>query len=210
MTDQSRNSGNRPVECWDPFVLLMVDMQNDFLTDKVRAASPLFGERVAALLAFGREQGIDILHLRAGFRNDRADWMTRYRLTGSIPCVKDTPGAAVLPFAEELAGETVIEKQTYDGFHRPELNDWLDAHAKRHILVAGLVTSVCVLLTAASAAQRGYLVSIVEDCCADTPDAHAHVLRCYPFIGDCVESHALLEHRAKWRADLQQLGYLDD
>lgn len=210
MTDQSRNSGNRPVECWDPFVLLMVDMQNDFLTDKVRAASPLFGERVAGLLAFGREQGVDILHLRAAFRNDGADWMTRYRLTGSIPCVKNTPGAAALPFAEELPGETVIEKQTYDGFHRPELNDWLDAHAKRHILVAGLVTSVCVLLTAASAAQRGYLVSIVSDCCADTQDAHAQVLRRYPFIGDCVESDALLDHRAKCWENLQQLGYLDD
>lgn len=210
MTDAIEKPGTGQAQaCWDPFVLLMVDVQHAFLSDKVAAAAPAFEQNVAALLDFARQEGIDIVHLRAGFRADQSDWMARYRLAGGIPCVEGTEGAEVLPFAAEQAGETVIQKQTFDGFHRPELAAWLERYNKRHVLIAGLVTSVCVLLTAASAAQRGYLVSIIIDCCADTPDAHAHVMRRYPFIGDCVNSNTLLEHRPEWWANLQQLGYLN-
>jgi nicotinamidase-related amidase len=50
---------------------------------------------------------------------------------------------------------------------------------KRFLLAAGLVTSTCVLLTTASAGQRAFLAAVVEDCCADQPEAQAQTLdRC--------------------------------
>ena len=97
-------------------------------------------------------------------------------------------------------------KQTFDGFHNPALQDYLQANDKKFVLVAGLVTSVCVLLTAASAAQRGYLVGLVEDCCADTIDAHQNTLDGYPFVFCRTQSDRLATDRKQWLLDLQKLA----
>ena len=66
---------------------------------------------------------------------------------------------------------------------------------------------MCVLLTAAAAAQRGYLVSVIEDCCADKPEAHVHTLERYPFVFDVISSEDILASRATW---LDQLSKLED
>lgn len=60
-----------------------------------------------------------------------------------------------------------------------DLHDYLRRSGKRFLLCAGLVTSVCVLLTAASAVQRHYMVAMLEDCCADYADTHSIIFRRY-------------------------------
>lgn len=164
---------------WSPFALLLIDVQRDFWSEPVAAASPLFPDSVARLLAFCRATGIDVVHLRASFQPDGSDWMVNARLRGRIPCVDGTPGVETLDFARELPGEAVFVKHTWDGFQQPDLSAHLRENGKRFLLVAGLVTSVCVLFTAASAAQRGFLTAVIEDCCADRPEAHAETLARY-------------------------------
>lgn len=189
---------------WDEFALLLIDVQQDFWSEETASAHPHFESRVASLLALCREQGIDVVHLRAKFSEDRSDWMQRYRLLDKIPCIEGTPGADVLPSALEEAGETVIYKQTFDGFENPQLDTYLQQHGKRFLLIAGLVTSVCVLLTSATAAQRGYLVSVIEDCCADEPQAHAHTMQRYPFIFDRTSVTQIIADREQWLAELRR------
>lgn len=190
---------------WHPFALLLIDVQKDFWTSEMEVAFPDFEENVTRLLETCRREGIDVLHLRARFSRDRSDWMVRYLFQESIPCVAGTAGARHFDFAAETGGEPVIIKQTFDGFMNPRLPETLEAAGKRYLLVAGLVTSVCVLLTAASAAQRGYLVSVVEDCCADRPEAHAHTLDRYPFIFDSVTTDAIASRQAQWAGQLARL-----
>ncbi len=190
---------------WDPFALLLIDVQKDFWTEGMPIAFPEFDKNVATLLALCRNQGIDVVHLRAQFRKDQSDWMVRYRLDGEIPCVEDSAGAKIFAYASESGDEPVIVKQTFDGFLNDELQAWLQANGKRYVLVAGLVTSVCVLLTAASAAQRGYLVSVVEDCCADNPEAHVHTLERYPFVFDVTSIDDIVASRDEWLEKLTEL-----
>jgi nicotinamidase-related amidase len=197
MTDDDRD--------WGSFALLLIDVQKDFWTDEMKIAFPDFEENVTRLLALCRREGIGIVHLRAKFRKDKSDWMVRYLFRDSIPCVAGTAGAKHFDFAAEAGDEPVIIKQTFDGFLNPELSRTLEAAGKRYVLVAGLVTSVCVLLTAAAAAQRGYLVSVVEDSCADTPEAHIHTLERYPFVFDPVTSDSIVDHYDKWSGQLTQL-----
>ena len=83
---------------------------------------------------------------------------------------------------------------------------YLEKKNKRYLLIAGLVTSVCVLLTAATAAQRGFLVGIVDDCCADTPEAHEQTLQGYPFIFDRVSVTQVAACRDSWLADIAKLA----
>lgn len=190
---------------WGQFALLLVDLQRDFWPDRLARRFPSFPDHIVHLLALCRRQGIEVIHLRASFQPDRSDWMARYKLRGQIPCVRGTPGVDTLPFALESAGELVVVKQTFDGFLNPRLTNYLEQRGKRFVLVAGLITSVCVLLTATSAAQRGFLAAVVEDCCADEPAAHEQALDRYQFIFERTTVDRVLEHHARWQADLARL-----
>jgi len=191
---------------WDSFALLLIDVQQDFMTQEMALAFPAYESNVTALLDLCRRENMDIVHLRASFQPDRSDWMAKYHFLGRIPCVDGTPGAALLDCAVEQPGETVIVKHSFDGFMNPCLQQYLDDRNKRYLLVAGLVTSVCVLLTAATAAQKGYLVAVVEDCCADKPEAHWHTLDRYPFIFDRTTPGQIVSSREQWLANLARIG----
>lgn len=191
---------------WDAFALVLIDIQRDFWTEEIANAFPQYEKRITQLLAFCRQESIDIVHLRASFRADRSDWMERYKFLESIPCITGTEGAEVLPFAKEAPGETVMTKRTFDGFLDTELLSFLQENNKRYILMAGIETSVCVLLTAASAAQKGYLVAVIEDCCADQPEAHRHTLERYPFIFSRTTVAQIDADREQWQAELESLA----
>ena len=195
---------------WGQFALLLIDVQQDFWPEKVAKSFAHFPTNVARLLTLCRDEGIEIVHLRASFKADMSDWMPKYKLRGHIPCVQGTAGVETLPFALDDPGETVIIKQTFDGFHSPELLRYLRQKGKRFVLTAGLVTSVCVLFTTASAAQNGFLAAVVEDCCADEPQAHEQTLDRYEFIFERTTVDLILDHYSEWLAALKELDKLED
>ncbi len=196
---------NTKTRNWKSFALLLIDVQQDFWSGGMSQEFADYEKNVCHLLDLCRHEGIDIVHLRARFQEDRSDWIAKYQFLDRIPCIEGTPGVEIFPCAQAEPGEFVIYKQSFDGFHKPALPAYLEKNQKRFLLLAGLVTSVCVFLTAATAAQRGYLVGIVEDCCADKPDAHDHTLRRYPFIFDRTSVDQISANHEKWLADLGQL-----
>jgi nicotinamidase-related amidase len=160
-------------------------------------------------LSFCRSEGIEVVHVRASFKADMSDWMPKYRLREGIPCVQGTGGEEPAPFAVEKPGETIILKQTFDGFHTPGLLQYLRQKGRRFILTAGLITSTCVLFTTASAMQKGFLAAIVEDCCADEPNAHQQTLDRYTFIFERTTVGAITSRHSEWLAALRKLDELD-
>ncbi len=64
---------------------------------------------------------------------------------------------------------------------------------------------MCVLLTTVSAMQNGFLTAVVEDCCADEPDAHQQTLDRYAFIFDRATVSSIPHRRAGWLEDLKRL-----
>jgi nicotinamidase-related amidase len=193
---------------WDRHALVLIDLQHDFWSAEVQATAPDLPERVAALLARARAEALTVVHVRARFAPDGSDWMARYRLRGTIPCVDGTPGVECLPCAAALPGEPVVTKHSFDGFLGTDLDEVLAARGIESLLVAGLVTSTCVLFTAASATQRGYLVSVLTDCCSDRAEAHEATLAAYPFVFDTVRSDQIADRRADWDADLDRMRRL--
>ena len=193
-----------PASLWSRHALVLVDFQNDFWSEAAAATAPDLPNRVAALLAYARAEGLTVVHVRARFRPDGRDWMARYRLRNWIPCIDGTPGVETLPFAAERPGEPIVIKQTFDGFLGTDLDEVLAGRGVRSLLVAGLVTSTCVLFTASTATQRGYLVSVVTDCCSDREEAHHATLANYPFVFGTVRSDQIAERRAGWEADLDR------
>jgi nicotinamidase-related amidase len=194
---------------WGQFALLLIDVQQDFWTVEMAKSFPHFPHHVTRLLELCRTHGIEVIHLRASFKPDMSDWMVKYKLRGSIPCIEGTPGTETLFFALEEPGERVIVKQTFDGFQNEELLEHLRQNGKRFLLTAGLVTSTCVLFTTVSAAQKGFLTVVVEDCCADEPSAHQQTLDRYQFIFDRTTVEAIPEHHSEWLAGLERIGGLE-
>jgi nicotinamidase-related amidase len=183
----------------------MVDLQGDFWSQELAELYPHFPTNVAGLLEFARAEGLEIVHLRATFSPDRSDWMPVFKLRGHIPCIRGTPGAEPLPFALGRPEEKVLHKHSFDAFQNPVLLAYLKKRRTGFVLVAGLVTTVCVFLTAASAMQSGFLTAVVEDCCADHPEMHEQVLKMYRFIFERTTLGALPERHSEWVSALDKL-----
>ena len=190
---------------WEQFALLLIDVQRDFWPERIAKVYPDFPANIAALLTLCRNEGIEVVHLRASFKADMSDWMLKYVLDGFIPCVHGTGGDEPAPYAVEYPGEKVIIKKTFDGFHSQELLKVLRQKGKRFVLTAGLLTSVCVLFTTVSAMQKGFLAAMVEDCCADEPSAHSQTLDRYSFIFERTTVGMIASRNSDWLAALKKL-----
>ncbi len=87
-----------------------------------------------------------------------------------FPCKTATWGcdfvdsiASIATEGESSERESVIDKHTFDGFHRTELAAFLGDHEVDAVVVAGVETDVCVLRTAQSSSILGYRTLIAED-----------------------------------------------
>jgi nicotinamidase-related amidase len=180
---------------WSRYAVVLVDLQYDFWPDDVASNAPELPTRVANLLEYARTNDLTVVHVRARFDADGGNWMARYRLLG----------AETLPFAKEIAGEPVIIKHTFDGFLKTELHDVLTVRGIQGLMIGGLVTSTCVLFTATTATQLGYLVSVLSDCCSDSEPAHSATLNAYRYIFDSVPSTEVAYRRTQWDTQLKTM-----
>mmetsp|Transcript_52581 Transcript_52581/g.122995 ORF Transcript_52581/g.122995 Transcript_52581/m.122995 type:complete len:121 (+) Transcript_52581:274-636(+) len=80
---------------------------------------------------------------------------------------ENTPEAFAAEIPDGAVPEIVVEKTTFDGFQNTILEQVLRRHGIEQVLVAGLVTSACVLMTSHGAFSRGFRVALVEDCLGD-------------------------------------------
>jgi nicotinamidase-related amidase len=105
-------------------------------------------------------------------------WAERRRRRGRDPeiagglCRVGTPGADFVG-PRPLAGDTVIAKLRYSGFHRTGLDAALKQLGVDTLVVGGLTTECCVDCTVRDAFHLDYHVFVATDACA-TYDANLH------------------------------------
>ncbi len=103
-------------------------------------------------------------------------------------------GAREHGIIEELfprPGEAVVNKTTIGAFASTGLDSLLRAWACDQIYALGVSTNMCVETTAREAADRGYLVTLVEDACATTSASlHEATLRNFQRLFGRVRSTA--------------------
>ena len=172
--------------------LVIIDMQADFLHPRGRLGQHYDAGRHAALaktiaqveslLGAAREAGLTIAHSRshrygAAVRRD----LLEAQQPGAPEVVGGTPqhfgavdvGYELLPSLRALPGEIVVDKWTFGAFASTDLESQLRARGVRKILLAGILTNVCVFATAVQACDRFFRVCLVEDACgAFRPDWH--------------------------------------
>jgi len=83
-----------------------------------------------------------------------------------------TPGAETIDEIKQFGNKItfVAGKEGFNSFQDTDLDKLLKSKGIKQVWVAGMVTSLCIDSTARAAYERGYQVSILEDCCsARTP-----------------------------------------
>ncbi len=177
--------------------LIIIDMQKDFLypdgygaflgndvTLLQRTIAP-----IQALLAAARQRGMLIIHTREGHLADMSDcpptklnrWPAGNRIGDMGPMgrflVRGEEGHDIIDELAPAPGEIVIDKPGKNAFYATNLEEVLQAHHIRNLLVTGVTTDVCCSATVIAANDRGYNAIVLRDCVASySPERHAAVL----------------------------------
>lgn len=112
----------------------------------------------ARALAAARGRGTTVIHIRH-----------RWDAPDALYLKADSPGAEIHPAVAPAGDEVVLSKEAPNAFLDTTLDDALRAAEASELVVAGMMTSMCVDATVRAAVDRGHDVTVIHDACA-APD----------------------------------------
>lgn len=142
--------------------LLIVDMQKDFVQGERKAIIP----HVIRLRELAQNYRMPVIFAQEMHRASGIDYGVE--LYFAPPHTREgTAGAELVPELEPSPSEYVINyKRRYSAFFQTDLDLLLKSLKVRTLIMAGVVTEVCVLATAFDAHAYDYFVVVVKDCVA--------------------------------------------
>jgi len=90
-------------------------------------------------------------------------------------------------------------KRGLNAFSNTGLNEELEARGVTDVVIAGVVTSICIDSTGRAAHERGYRVSILKDCTAGRTsfEQDFYCENIFPLYANVIESEELLQNAIK-------------
>lgn len=137
--------------------LVIIDLQNDYFPDgkmELEGADAA-ADNAASALAHFRRSRLPIFHVR--------HLSVRPGATFFIP---GTSGAEIHARVQPQEGERVFEKNFPNSFRGTELDAALKAAGVNELVVAGMMTHMCVDASVRQAADLGYRITLLGDACA--------------------------------------------
>jgi nicotinamidase-related amidase len=137
--------------------LLIIDIQNDYFPGgkmELEGADAA-GRRAAEALAAFRAKKLPVFHVRHLSLRPGAGFF-----------VPGTEGAEIHASARPAADEPVVEKNFPNSFRATDLKDRLDRAGIKQLVVAGMMTHMCVDASVRQAFDLGYRVTLLADACA--------------------------------------------
>ncbi|HEU5178212.1 MAG TPA: cysteine hydrolase family protein [Burkholderiales bacterium] len=137
--------------------LLVIDIQNDYFPGGAMEleGADAAGAKAAAALARFRNDGNPVIHVR--------HLSVRPGSTFFLP---GTKGAEIHSLVAPKAGETVVEKNFPNSFRNTSLQETLQKQGVKNLVVAGMMTHMCVDASVRHAADLGYKITLLADACA--------------------------------------------
>ena len=137
--------------------LLLIDIQNDYFPGGAMelVGSPEAGERAAMLLAACRGKGLPIIHVQ--------HFSTRPGASFFLP---DTRGVEIHESVAPAAAETIVRKHFPNSFRETTLLEHLRERKITDLVIAGMMTHMCVDTTTRAAADLGFNCRLAHDACA--------------------------------------------
>jgi nicotinamidase/pyrazinamidase len=146
--------------------LIIIDMLNDFVRNNGSLVVPIARDLIPNqknLLETSRDAGLLVIFLTDSHQpdDDEFDKWPPHAVTG-------TWGSKIIDELVPIDGEMVIAKRRYSGFYGSDLDLTLRERGVDTIIIAGVLTDICVMYTSADASARGYKVVVVSDATGST------------------------------------------
>jgi acyl-CoA reductase-like NAD-dependent aldehyde dehydrogenase/nicotinamidase-related amidase len=161
-------------------VLLLVDLQNDFL--RVGDLEPHPGSIVAAaanLLKVCRTSAVPVIHVWSTVNKSGDNRMPHRKKNDDWMCLEDSAGHACPDSLRPHKKEPIIHKTFFSAFSTKQLDLVLHDLRADALIIAGVHLHACVRATALDAYARGYSVIVVEDSTASNDPLHAAIAKRY-------------------------------
>ncbi|MFA9432015.1 cysteine hydrolase family protein [Egicoccus sp. AB-alg2] len=156
----------------DRVVLLLVDLQNDFLhpdgaSGRLGRLAPDIRDVLAPLKDFvgvRRDQGIPVVYTRRFMRPGEATTSTAALAEQRHTyCLPGSWGADIVDDLPPEPGDLVVDKPGASAFLRTSLTKHLRNLGRSHVLVAGVTLEVCVESTVRDAQDLGFSPVLLRD-----------------------------------------------
>jgi nicotinamidase-related amidase len=137
--------------------LLIIDIQNDYFPGGAMelVGSPAAGAKAGMLLQAFRQKQLPLVHIQ--------HVSTRPGATFFLP---NTRGVEIHESVAPQAGETVLQKNFPNSFRGTPLLEHLRKLQITQLVVAGMMTQMCVDSTTRAAADLGFQCLLAHDACA--------------------------------------------
>ena len=137
--------------------LLLIDIQNDYFPNGTMplVGSVEAGKNAAILLEKFRLRNLPIIHIQ--------HISARPGATFFIP---NTPGVEINDCVKPLSTETIITKKYPNSFREKGLLFHLQERKIEHLVVAGMMTHMCIDTTVRAAFDFGFTCALAHDACA--------------------------------------------
>ncbi len=149
-------------------VLLIGDMQNDFVTEGGTLVVPSAEVTVPAirnLLELARESGMKVVFVQDTHNDGDPEW----DIWGEH-CREGSWGWQIVEGLAPGEDEATIRKPRYDAFYGTGLEHMLRQWGVDTTIICGTLANICVHYTASSAAMRWFNVIVPRDCISSFND----------------------------------------
>ncbi len=108
-----------------------------------------------------------------------------------------THGADTIPqllaFGDQIL--YVNGKQGFNAFSNTDLNDLLVSKGIKHLMLGGMITSLCIDSTGRAAYERGYRVTMISDCISarTSTEQEFYCSTIFPLYAEVVDSGQIVE-----------------
>lgn len=137
--------------------LLVIDMQKYFKD----MASPIIGN-LQGLLQICRQTGLPVFFTRHGHKNPEQDGGMLDQWWGSL-ILRGSPEWRIIHELEPLPEEVILDKVTYSGFHKTNLDALLKKKNISDVIIGGVMTNLCCETTARHAFLLDYHIHFLSD-----------------------------------------------
>lgn len=137
--------------------LLLVDIQNDYFPGGAMelVGSTLAGAQAGLLLDAFRQKALPVVHIQ--------HIANRPGATFFLP---KTKGAQFHPSVAPGKGETIFQKHYPNSFRETPLLEHLRERRIHRLVIAGMMTHMCIDTTTRAAADLGFQCVLIRDACA--------------------------------------------
>lgn len=176
-----------PLDHPEEAALLVVDMQKGFLSPNLALEVPS-GVKIIPIInkmiGVCRSLNIPVIFTKFVYHPNVPTWIGELHPEHkpAIPgeptgfgkpsdcCVAGSDSVHLHPEINYESRDLIIEKPGYDAFHSSQLEDYLRVNGIKTLLLAGVMTDVCVLFTASGAIHRHFKAAVLSDAVATLND----------------------------------------